>query len=89
MREFSIEDNLKKKLDKVHKKDKVLYEAVMNKIGEIINCEDINHYKNLRSPLQDFKRVHIRGSFVLLFKYLRPKDTVVFYDMDHHDFIYK
>jgi len=89
MREFSIEEGLKKTLKKLHKKDKDTYEAIMGKIDEIITCKDVNHYKNLRSPLQHLKRVHIKGSFVLTFKYIESEDKVIFYDFDHHDNIYK
>ncbi|MBI5391809.1 addiction module toxin RelE [Candidatus Woesearchaeota archaeon] len=88
MRKFLIEENLQKNLMKLSKKDRVLYEATMNKIQEIIECVDINHYKSLRSPMQSFKRVHIKGSFVLIFKYNRGEDLVAFYDLDHHDKIY-
>ena len=88
MREFSIEENLKKTLNKIFKKDNVMCSAVMNKIEEILTCEDVNHYKNLRKPLQDFKRVHIKSSFVLIFKYISSEDKVVFYKFKHHDDIY-
>ena len=88
MRDFLIEDNLKKKLSKLSKKDKVMYEAVINKFEEVLNCVNVNHYKNLRSPLQDFKRVHIKSSFVLIFKYLKSKNEVIFFELDHHDNIY-
>jgi YafQ family addiction module toxin component len=88
MRKFSIEESLKKTIIKISKKDKVMYEALMSKIDEILASQDINHYKNLKKPLEDFKRVHIKGSFVLLFKYIQSEDSVVFYDFDHHDNIY-
>ena len=88
MREFSIEDNLKKKLSKLSKKDNVMYSSIMKKFEEILTRKDVNHYKNLRKPLQDFKRVHIKSSFVLIFKYIESDDKVVFFDLDHHDNIY-
>lgn len=89
MRKFSIQDGLKAKLIRLCKRDKVTYDALMGKIDEILNCEDVNHYKNLKNPLQDLKRVHIRGPFVMTFKYLEPENKIVFYDFDHHDKIYK
>jgi len=89
MRKFFLEEKLKKLLSKLFKKDQVLVEAVMKKIGEIANCEDVSHYKNLRAPMQAFKRVHIKSSFVLIFKYNPADDSVLFYDLDHHDFIYR
>ena len=63
MREFSIEDKLKKLLNKIFKKDRVMYDAIMKKIEEILTCEDVDHYKNLKKPLQDFKRVHAIKQF--------------------------
>jgi len=89
MRDFLIEEKLQKELNKISKKDRVLYEAVFKKMDEILNCPNIDHYKNLRRPLQDFKRVHVKEPFVLTFKYDESKDRVIFYDLDHHDFIYQ
>ena len=88
MYEFSIEENLQKKLKKLFKKDKIMYEILMKKFEEIIMCEDINHYKNLRKPLQEYKRVHIKSSFVLIFKFIQGKNEVSFYDFNHHDIVY-
>ena len=89
MRKFSIEDNLNKTIAKLFKKDHETYSSLMKKMQEILTCEDVNHYKNLRKPLQHLKRVHIRGPFVLAFKYNESDDRVVFYDFDYHDSIYK
>jgi len=88
MRKFSIEIGLKKTLIKLLKKDKVTYEILMKKIEEIIFTNDMAHYKNLKAPLQDFKRVHVRGPFVLTFKYIKSEDKILFYYFDHHDYIY-
>ena len=89
MDKFSIEEGLKKTLLKLSKKDKVTYEILFKKMDEIIKSEDIHHYKNLRSPLQEFQRVHVRGPFILTFKYIESEDKIIFYDFDHHDYIYK
>jgi YafQ family addiction module toxin component len=88
MRKFSIEEGLKKALEKLNKKDKVTYEILMRKIEEVITSKDINHYKNLRTPLHDFKRIHIRGPFILIFKYDESDDKIIFYEFNHHDYIY-
>jgi len=82
---YEIKPSLIKILNKLSKKDKVLYEKTLNKINEIINCENINHYKNLRKPLRHLKRVHI-SSFVLVFQF--KDDTIIFEDLQHHDKIY-
>ena len=89
MREFEIEVNLKRILSKLYKKQKRRYEIIMSKMDEVLTCENVEHYKNLRKPLQQFKRVHINSNFVLVFKYNKKIDMVIFYDFDHHDKIYK
>ncbi len=89
MRLIEIEKNLYKNLVKLLKKDKKRYEIIWKKINEVANCFDVEHYKNLRFPLQEFKRVHVDKSFVLIFKYNKIKDIIRFYDLDHHDKIYK
>ena len=88
MREFSIDENLQKIIIKLSKKDKETYKALMGKIDEILTCDSVDHYKNLRKPLQHLKRVHVKGPFVLTFNYLISEDKVMFYDFDHHDNIY-
>lgn len=87
MREFEIKPELKKKLIRLFKKDKNTYEKVMRKIKGIIDSYDIEHYKNLRYDMKDYKRVHI-GHFVLVFSYDESKDIVSFEDFRHHDDIY-
>jgi len=84
-----FEEKLKKKLSTAFKKDRKRYKILMKKIEEIINSDDIGHYKNLRKPLQDFKRVHIDSHFVLVFRFEKRKNSIYFYDFDHHDEIYK
>lgn len=88
MRKFNIERDLHRILKKLHKKDSKKYKIVWKKINEILSIGDVNHYKNLKFPLNNFKRVHIDRSFVLVFKYDQKKDKVIFYDLDHHDKIY-
>lgn len=87
-RSFSIEEKLQKAMKKLCRKDKTTYQALVNKMQEILNCDDVNRYKNLRKPLQHLKRVHVSGSFVLTFRYEAAEDKVIFYDFDHHDNIY-
>ena len=83
---YEIHPYLDKILSKLSKKDKAQFEKVLKKIDEIIHSGNIDHYKNLRKPLQDYKRVHI-GHFVLLFRL--EKDRIIFRYFDHHDKIYK
>ncbi len=87
MREFEIKPELDKKLIKLSKKDKTRYEAVMSKIEEVVNSDNVEHYKNLRYDMKESKRVQI-GHFVLVFSYDKVNDFVSFEDYDHHDNIY-
>ena len=85
-RTYELHPDLDKKLSKLAKKDKDLFEATLKKIDEIITCKDLTHYKNLKKPLQHYQRVHLKSSFVLLFK--TQKEHVLFTDLEHHDNIY-
>ena len=85
---FEISKELRRILDKLARKDKNLAIALNKKIKQIIACNEISiqHFKNLRHDLSDFKRVQIK-SFVLVFK-IKGK-TIIFEDFDHHNRIYK
>lgn len=84
---FDIEGKLNKKLKKISKKDIQTYERIIKKIDEIINSNSIEHYKNLKHELKNFKRVQI-GESVLVFSFNKTKNKIQFYDFDHHDKIY-
>jgi YafQ family addiction module toxin component len=88
MRNYFFEKKLRKKLSIVFKKDPRRYKILMKKIEEIIASDNIDHYKNLRKPLQDCKSVHIDKHFVLIFKYDKDDKSIYFFDFDHHDKIY-
>ena len=83
-----IKPDLQKVLQKLAKKDKKTYEITIGKIDEIINCDDIHHYKNLKKPKQHLKRVHIHKSFVLTFSFDPSQNCVSFEDIEHHDNAY-
>lgn len=87
MRRFKISEHLQAILKKLARKDKALYEQLLKKIQEVIDSQDLDHYKNLRFNLKDSKRVHI-GHFVLVFQYNQSTDEINFDDFDHHDNIY-
>ena len=46
------------------------------------------HYKPLRAPLQGARRVHVGGSFVLLFEPDVGRSTVRLLRLAHHDEAY-
>lgn len=88
MYSYEIRPNLQRILTKLSKKDKSTYEQVLKKIEEIINAQNIEHYKNLRYDLKDLKRVHV-GHFVLVFGFDKRTNVITFEDFDHHDNVYK
>ncbi len=83
-----ISDELKKTLIILKRKDKTMYQIIEKKILQIASLDSISiqHFKNLRSPLSDFKRVHL-GSYVLIFHV--QTDKIIFEAFEHHDEIYQ
>ena len=75
-----------RKFSKLAKKNKKQLENILKKIDEIV--ENPQHYKNLRKPLENWKRVHV-GNFVLTFSVDENFKTVTIEDYDHHDNIYR
>lgn len=84
---FEVKSILKKKLEKLAKKDSKRARIVTKKFWEVIQSPQ--HYKNLRAPLQHLRRVHISKSFVLVFSVDEQAKTVTFEDYDHHDNVYR
>ncbi len=90
MFDYDFSDKLKFKIRKLIKKDKKKADILYKKINQIISSslDSINHYKNLRGNMKEFKRVHINGSFVLTFKIDIKNKFILFSDFDHHDRVY-
>ena len=86
-RQYRTSKNFDRILDKLQKKNKVLYESLIKKMDEILNVFDVGHYKNLKYSLKEFKRAHV-GSFVVIFKYDKQNNMIFFTDFDHHDNVY-
>jgi len=84
---YEISDKLKRILNKLESKDRILSIAVNKKIKQIINSDidSINRFKNLKGNMSHLKRVHI-GSFVLLFQVKGNK--IFFESFVHHDRAY-
>ncbi len=87
MYSLKIDEELIKKLNKLKKKNKKQIEIILKKTDEIL--EDPNRFKNLRAPLNMWKRVHIDKHFVLTFSVDENNKIVTLEDYDHHDNIYK
>ena len=86
---YDITDVLRKKLKKLGKKDRVLAQTFYRKLQEVIKRDEktINSYKNLKSPMNDFKRIHLTDNYILLFKV--ENKHIVFVDIKHWDQVYK
>ena len=65
MYSLAIKPDLDRLLEKLKKKNKQQYEMIFKKVAEVLKHPQ--HYKNLRKPLQHWKRVHIDKSFDLIF----------------------
>jgi len=87
MYSYELVPDLQKVLNKLFKKDKVMYEQVMKKIEEII--QNPQHYKPLKYDLARERRVHIMKSFVLKFEINEQKQMITFIFFGHHDEAYK
>ncbi|MFH1181458.1 MAG: hypothetical protein V1702_00710 [Candidatus Woesearchaeota archaeon] len=87
MYELKIDEQLLKKLDKLRKKNCKQVEIILKKAEEIL--ENPQRYKNLRAPLNSWKRVHIDRHFVLAFSVDENSKTVTLEDYEHHDRIYR
>lgn len=84
---LEVAEGLNRVFGKLAKKDKVTFQAINKKIAEILN--NPYHYKPLRAPLQNKRRVHISGSFVLIFKIDEERKVIQLLEFEHHDKAYK
>jgi YafQ family addiction module toxin component len=84
---LTVNPKLSKLLSKLYMKNRKQYDIIMKKAAEV--CENPHHYKNLKSPKNHLKRVHIDSHFVLVFEVDNNFRRVHLEDYDHHDNIYK
>ena len=87
MYDYEVMPDLQRILNKLFKKDKVMYEQVMKKIEEIV--QNPTHYKPLKYDLAGQRRVHIMKSFVLKFEIDEQNKIVTFIFFGHHDEAYR
>lgn len=74
-------------MEKLGKRDPVQVQTIHKKVKQIL--EDPHRFKPLRAPMNHVRRVHIVGSFVLLYTIIESEKSVELLDYDHHDTIYK
>lgn len=87
MHKLEVKEQLDKKLKKLRKKDIEMLNLIDKKVQAIL--ENPYRFKPLKKPLQNKRRVHIGGSFVLIYEINDKSQTVTLLDFDHHDNIYK
>ena len=87
MYKLAIKENLDRKFKKLKKKDREMLLLIDRKVQEIL--DNPYRFKPLRKPLQNKRRVHIGGSFVLIYEVHEDEKIVTLLDFDHHDNIYK
>ncbi|MDP7323996.1 MAG: hypothetical protein QF632_04520 [Candidatus Woesearchaeota archaeon] len=71
---------------KLQQKNPKQLRIIQKKLEEIE--KNPHRFKNLRSPLQHLKRVHIDKHFVLTFSIDEENKKVILEDYEHHDVIY-
>jgi len=88
---YELSKKLLKKTKKLANKDPVLATIFFKKTQEVISRDNItiSVYKNLKSPQNEYKRIHLTDNFILLFHVDLNKNHIVFVDILHWDFAYK
>jgi len=87
MFQLAIKEPLDKKFKKLGKKDKELLRLIERKVQDIL--VDPFRFKPLKKPLQNKRRVHIAGSFVLIYEVDEKEGLVTLVDFNHHDNVYQ
>ena len=87
MYKLAVKESLDKKFKKLQKSDKEMLRLIERKVQDIL--EGPHRFKPLRKPLQNRRRVHVGGAFVLVYEVNEKEKLVTLLDFDHHDNIYK
>lgn len=72
---------------KLAKKKSKQLKIIQKKLEEIV--KNPYHFKPLKRPLHNRRRVHIDKSFVLIYSIEEKDKAIVLEDYDHHGNIYK
>jgi len=87
MFKLAIKESLDRKFKRLRTKDKEMLQLIEKKVSEILT--DPYRFKPLRKPMQNKRRVHVGGPFVLIYEVNEKEKLVTLVDFDHHDNIYK
>jgi YafQ family addiction module toxin component len=83
---FEVSEEFEKDYRKTCRRNAGFRRAVDAKIEQIL--QDPLHFKPLRAPMQGLRRVHVGGSYVIVFEPDEPRSTVRFLRLAHHDEAY-
>ncbi len=87
MDQLAIKEGVDKKFKKLQQKNKELLRLINRKVQDIL--VDPHRFKPLRKTLQNKRRVHVGGAFVLVYEVDEEEKLVTLLDFDHHDNIYE
>ena len=85
MHDLEIRESVNKIFQKLFRKDKISLQYITKKIQEV--RENPYHFKPLKAPLQNFRRIHI-GNYVLIYSIDKKRKTVIIERYKHHDEVY-
>jgi len=83
---LEVTASCKSSIRKKCRKNKPLEEALKKKINQIL--ENPQMFKPLCAPLENARRVHVLGSFVLIYGVDEKRKTVLLLKFAHHDEAY-
>ena len=87
MYKLAVKESLDRKFKKLRKKDRETLLLIHKKVQQIL--DNPYRFKPLRKPLQHKRRVHIGGSFVLIYEVNEEEKLVALVEFEHHDSVYK
>ena len=86
MFKLAIKESLDRKFKRLRTKDKEMLRLIENKVNDIL--ADPYRFKPLRKPMQNKRRVHVGGPFVLIYEINEKEHLVSLLDFNHHVIIY-
>lgn len=87
MYDLELKESVEKLFHKLARKNRSEMDIIDKKIAQIL--VDPYHFKPLKKPMAQKRRVHIVGSMVLVYSIDEATKTVIIHDYDHHDKVYR
>lgn len=84
---MDYDERCKEEIKKHIKKNKTLENALEKAINRILTNPE--HFKPLHYPLHGARRVHVLGSFVLIYTFSKNENIIKLIKFDHHDDAYR